>query len=120
MITASGTGMCRERLVARLLDQLQIRARLAQFDQPGMRGRIDGGHPCADLLRPVEQDAGQIARVCPDLDHRLRAAGLEAPEKNLGEVRQRMPPAGGVVLEGVGVDPRRSSRQLRASEIPPH
>jgi hypothetical protein len=105
-----------QRLIARLLDQLQVSAGFAQFDEGAVRGRIDGDHTPAGGPSPVEQDASQIARVCPDLGHRLRAACVEAPEKNLGEIRQRMTPAGGIVLVGVAVAPGSHRVSVCASE----
>ena len=71
--------------------------------------------------RPVDEHAGEVARVGADLDDRPRAGRVEARQQDLREVLERVRPATGIVR--VGVDLRllplhRAGECIRAARAP--
>ena len=76
------------------LDQLELRVRVSDLAQVGLRGGVDRDHLRLRPPRPLEHLVGRLAVEGADLDHRLRADRVEAAEEDLGDVRER----GGVLV----------------------
>jgi hypothetical protein len=77
-----------KRIVARLTDQLQLGASLAELDQLGLRSRVDRHDAPARALRPVEQQARQVPRVRAHLRDRSRPARAQTGNQDLPDVDQ--------------------------------
>ena len=71
-------------------DQLERRFGLGELDEQRPRIGVDRDDPLgADVLAPGEQLPGEEAVLGPHLDDRSRFGGFEAPEHDLGEIRER-------------------------------
>ena len=73
MTTASGSGIARQRVEARLADQLELRVRLGERDQAGCGDGSMAPTVGAVLRGPRDQHAGQVAGEGADLDDGARA-----------------------------------------------
>ena len=101
-----GARKCLERVVARLADQLELRALRRQLHEFLLRSGVDGRHPRPRARGPVEQQPRDVAGVRAYLDDRARLRRVQACDHQLGVVGERGAPAPRVVLVGVQFDAR--------------
>ena len=88
-----------ERLVAGLLNQLNVGPLLGQRHQLILGGGVDRQNPSTCGVSPRQQKPGQVPRVCPDLDDGPGAGDAQASGDQLPVVDQRGSPLAGIAGE---------------------
>ena len=81
-----------EHIVARLLQDLELRAATAEVEELVGRDRVNGHHRGAARRGPIEHRLGQLAGEGADLEDRADAGRVEAADDQLAHVGERISP----------------------------